>query len=176
MSLLTAFIVAVSLSMDAFSLALIYGTFNIDNRKSIIISIMVGIFHFFMPLMGYTFGDSLSKLLTINVDILMAIIFIYLGIQMFISIFKDEEVEMINSFLSTLLFAFTVSIDSFTVGVGLGLDNNKNYLNFLIFSIVSSSFTYLGLKLGTILSNKFGKFSIGIGSITLVLLGTSHLL
>lgn len=176
MSLLTAFIVAVSLSMDAFSLALIYGTFNIDNKKVILISIMVGIFHFFMPLMGYTFGDTLSNLISPNIDLFMAIIFIYLGIQMFISIFKDEEVEMINSFLSVILFAFTVSIDSFTVGVGLGLDNNKNYLNFLIFSIVSSIFTYLGLKLGTILSNKFGKFSMFIGSITLILLGISHLL
>ena len=175
MSLLTAFIVAVSLSMDAFSLALIYGTFNIQNKKSILISIMVGIFHFFMPLTGYTFGDTLSKLISPNIDLFMAIIFIYLGIQMFISIFKNEEVEMINSFFSVILFAFTVSIDSFTVGVGLGLENNKNYLNFLIFSIVSSSFTYLGLKLGTILSNKFGKFSMIIGSITLILLGITHL-
>jgi len=175
MSLLTAFIVAVSLSMDAFSLALIYGTFNIQNKKIILISLMVGIFHFFMPLTGYSFGDTLSKLISSNIDLFMAIIFIYLGIQMFISIFKNEEVEMINSFLSVILFAFTVSIDSFTVGVGLGLENNKNYLNFLIFSIVSSSFTYLGLKLGTILSNKFGKFSMIIGSITLILLGITHL-
>ena len=176
MSLLTAFIVAVSLSMDAFSLALIYGTFNIQNKKTILISIMVGIFHFFMPLTGYTFGDTLSKLISPNIDLFMAIIFIYLGIQMFISVFKNEEVEMINSFFSIILFAFTVSIDSFTVGVGLGLENNKNYLNFLIFSIVSSVFTYLGLKLGTILSNKFGKFSMFIGSITLILLGINHLL
>ena len=176
MSLLTAFIVAVSLSMDAFSLALIYGTFNINNKKSILISIMVGIFHFFMPLTGYTFGDTLSKLISPNIDLFMAIIFIYLGIQMFISIFKNEEVEMINSFFSVILFAFTVSIDSFTIGVGLGLENNKNYLNFLTFSIVSSIFTYLGLKLGTILSNKFGKFSMIIGSITLILLGITHLI
>ena len=128
MSLLTAFIVAVSLSMDAFSLALIYGTFNIQNKKIILISIMVGIFHFFMPLTGYTFGDTLSKLISPNIDLFMAIIFIYLGIQMFISVFKNEEVETINSFFSVILFAFTVSIDSFTVGVGLGLENNKNYL------------------------------------------------
>lgn len=176
MSLLTAFIVAVSLSMDAFSLSLIYGTFNISNKKIILISLMVGVFHFFMPLMGYTFGDNLSKLLSFNIDFFMAIIFIYLGIQMFASIFKDEEVEMINSLLSIIFFAFTVSIDSFTVGVGLGLDNSKNYLNYLIFSLVSSTFTYLGLKLGVILSNKFGKYSMMIGSITLVLLGISHLI
>ena len=112
MSLLTAFIVAVSLSMDAFSLALIYGTFNLDNKKNIIISFMVGIFHFFMPLTGYTFGDTLSKLISPNIDLFMAIIFIYLGIQMFISVFKNEEIEMINSFFSVILFAFTVSARS----------------------------------------------------------------
>lgn len=176
MSLLTAFIVAVSLSMDAFSLSLIYGTFNIPNKKIIITSIMVGIFHFFMPLLGYTFGDTLSNLISPNIDLIMAIIFIYLGIQMFISIFKNEEVEVINSLISIIFFAFTVSIDSFTVGVGLGFDNSKNYLNYLIFSFVSLTFTYLGLKLGKILSEKFGKYSMMIGSITLVLLGISHLI
>ena len=37
-------------------------------------------------------------------------------------------------------------------------------------------FVNLGLKLGKILSEKFGKYSMMVGSITLVLLGISHLI
>ena len=49
-TLLTCFFVAVSLSMDAFSLALIYGTCNMGKRNELLLAIIVGLFHFFMPL------------------------------------------------------------------------------------------------------------------------------
>lgn len=171
MSLLTSFIVAVSLSMDAFSLALIYGTSNISKKNILLISFTVGIFHFFMPLLGFYFGDYLISLISFDPKILVSFIFIFLGVEMFLSIFKDEKIVMINSFISTLLFAFTVSLDSFSVGIGFGLSKSINYLSFIIFSIVSFLFTYTGMLLGNILSNKFGKYATLIGSITLIFLG-----
>ena len=78
--------------MDAFSLSLIYGTLNISNIIIRIVSSTVGIFHFFMPLFGYLFGDLLSSFLVFNPNNLVSIIFVYLAIQMFLSVFKQEEV------------------------------------------------------------------------------------
>ena len=49
--------IAISLSMDAFSLSLIYGTLNLKPRMQKLMSIMVGIFHFLMPLLGYQIGE-----------------------------------------------------------------------------------------------------------------------
>ena len=51
-------LIGVSLSMDAFSLALIYGTYGLSRRNEIILSIIVGLFHFFMPLVGLFFWDA----------------------------------------------------------------------------------------------------------------------
>ena len=44
---------AIALSLDAFSLAIIYGTVLKEKRTILILSLAVGIFHFFMPFLGY---------------------------------------------------------------------------------------------------------------------------
>ena len=43
----------IALSLDAFSLSIIYGTVIIDKKIIFKLSLLVGIFHFFMPLFGY---------------------------------------------------------------------------------------------------------------------------
>ena len=55
-------LMAISLSMDAFSLALVYGTFGIDRKNKIILSLIVGCFHFVMPLFGMFIGDLILSL------------------------------------------------------------------------------------------------------------------
>ena len=40
-------IISISLSMDAFSLAIIYGTLGLDKKMTNLLSAMVGSFHFF---------------------------------------------------------------------------------------------------------------------------------
>lgn len=175
MSFLTILIVAISLSMDAFSLSLIYGTLNISNTIIRIVSSTVGIFHFFMPLFGYLFGDFISSFFIFNPNMLVGIIFIYLSIQMFLSIFKNEDVDMFGGFLSYLLFGFTVSIDSFSVGIGLGSLDTSIIYPCLVFSLTSFLFTYIGLKMGKKLTLKFGKISTILGSIILLILGIRYL-
>ena len=53
MSLMMMFMLAIGLSMDAFSLALIYGTLNMSKSLNSKMSIMVSLFHFFMLILGY---------------------------------------------------------------------------------------------------------------------------
>ena len=55
----TTLLVGISLSMDAFSLSLIYGTQNIGKKNEIMLTIIVGLFHFFMPLLGLNIGNFL---------------------------------------------------------------------------------------------------------------------
>lgn len=176
MSLFTIFIVAISLSMDAFSLALIYGTLNISKKVIQKMSGVVGVFHFFMPLFGFLFGDFLSFFLKFNADWLVGIIFLVLSIQMFASIFKTEEVEVLSGLLSYFLFGFTVSIDSFSVGIGIGSLGGSIILPCVVFSIVSLLFTYIGLRLGKKLAVRFGKIATVFGSVILLFLGLHHLL
>ena len=89
MSILVILIVAVSLSMDAFSLSLIYGTLNLDKKIEITTSIIVGLFHFFMPILGLLFGKIIIKIIPFDPNIIVGLIFIGLAIEMIISNFKE---------------------------------------------------------------------------------------
>ena len=72
-------------------------------------------------------------------------------------------------------FAIAVSIDSFTVGIALSLDNQNLLLGGLIFSIVSATFTFLGLLLGKLLNDKTGSNSKLIGIIILIIFTIKYL-
>lgn len=157
--------------MDAFSLALIYGTQSISKRNKIILSIIVGIYHFVMPLQGVFLGNIILKYLVINLSIVVSIIFLFIGIEMIISSIKEDSHDFVVSIFGFLIFGLSVSIDSFTTGIGLNVINN-NYLEVSsIFCIVSGSFTYLGLILGNKLGSIFGKLSTIIGGVILIILG-----
>lgn len=176
MSLFVIFILAVGLSMDAFSLAMIYGTLDLKSNMRKLMSIMVGIFHFFMPILGYQIGELILKVIRVNPDILVGIIFMILGIEMLLSLKKEEKVKILTGILSVVLFAFTVSIDSFSIGIGFGVANVNMLLPCIIFSLTSAIFTYMGVLLGKKLSDHFGSITTLIGSIILVILGISYLL
>lgn len=176
MSLIVIFILAVGLSMDAFSLSLIYGTLNLKTQIQKLMSITVGIFHFIMPLLGYQIGELILKVIKVNPDILVGLIFIILGLEMLISLKKEEQLKLLTGMFSVVFFAFTVSIDSFSIGIGFGISNINMLLPCIIFSITSAIFTYMGVLLGNKLANKFGNITTLIGSIILIVLGISYLL
>lgn len=176
MSLFIIFILAVGLSMDAFSLAMLYGTLDLKSNMRKLMSVMVGIFHFFMPLLGHQIGELILKVIKVNPDILVGIIFIILGLEMLLSLKKEEKVKILTGLFSVILFAFTVSIDSFSIGIGFGVANVKVLVPCIIFSITSAIFTYAGVLLGKKLSDRFGSITTLIGSIILIILGISYLL
>lgn len=176
MSLGILFLIAIGLSMDAFSLAIIYGTLNMEKKYHNLMSLFVGIFHFFMPMLGYFLGKVLFSIVPVKPEMIAGIIFTFLSIEMILSLKKEEQVKMLENVYSICLFAFTVSIDSFSIGISLGNLTSNIYLACFIFSITSALFTYVGVKLGDILVKHFGSFATILGSIILFLLGLHYLL
>ena len=79
-SFFTILLIGISLSMDAFSLALVYGIAGISDHKKIMLSIIVGLYHFIMPLIGVTLGMVIDNI--INLHIVASIILIYIGIDL----------------------------------------------------------------------------------------------
>ena len=156
--------------MDAFSLSLAYGTYGFRRIDEILLGVIVGIFHFFMPLFGLAIGNILMGYFVFNLDFVVGIIFLIIGLEMIISVKRDEEVKILKGIFGFLLFGLSVSIDSFTTGIGLSVISN-NYIGVaILFMFVSGSFTYLGLKMGNKLSEKFGKYATISGGILLCLL------
>lgn len=175
MKIITIFLIALSLSMDAFSLALIYGTQGLKNKDKIILAIIVGAYHFFMPLIGLSIGSFITSKLIINTNILVGIILSLIAIEMIISSFKEKEEKFLLSIVGYLVFGLSVSIDSLTAGIGLPAITTSFYSSSLIFAITSFIFTHLGLNLGNILNKKYGKISTIIGGSILFSLGIIYI-
>ena len=177
LDILQLLILAIGLSMDAFSLSIVYGTLNLSKKIKNFLSITVGIFHFLMPLLGSILGLFIVHHIISNPDILVGIIFTVLSIEMLLNIKElDEEKKDFKNLLNAFLFAFSVSIDSFSVGIALGTHNENIILAGTIFAITSFIFTFMGLNIGKLLTSKFGKIANIIGSILLLLLAISYFL
>ncbi len=161
--------------MDAFSLAIVYGISNISFKKMLLLSFCVGLFHFFMPLIGSNIGFFLQDKLAIGSNLIIGIVFLILSFSMLHSINDEEEVVSLDKFYYFLLFAFTVSLDSLSVGIGYGILKEKMLVASFIFSFVSFSFTLLGLMIGSMCGKKFGKLSKVIGAVILLLLAIKYL-
>lgn len=161
--------------MDAFSLALIYGTQGINKKDKIILSLIVGIYHLIMPLIGLSIGIYITNKLIINTNILVGVILCLIAIEMIISSFKDEEERFLLTLPGYLIFGLSVSVDSLTTGIGLPAITENYFLTATIFSITSLIFTYLGLNLGNILNKKYGKVSTIIGGSILFSIGIIYI-
>lgn len=176
MSILVVFIIAVSLSMDAFSLSLAYGTLNLEKKYMHLLSIIVGIYHFFMPLIGLCVGNTVLSIIKINPNIIVFLVLCFIGIQMIIDSFKNEKLVKLVKLKDLLLFGLAVSIDSFSVGIGLNTITDNYLLSVTIFSLSSFTFTYIGLLLGKKISEIIGKLATIIGGIVLIIIGIIYVL
>ncbi len=176
MNIIIIFFIAISLSMDAFSLSLslAYGTILFSKKKIMTLSLIVGLYHFFMPIMGIFIGTNTLKLIPIESNIIVTTIFIFVGLDMIIESFKEKEnIKKLNLF-EMLLFGLIVSIDSFAIGVGLDIKNIT--ICSLVFSITSFTFTYLGLFIGNKIKLMLGSISSILGGFTLIILGILHII
>lgn len=175
MHILLIITIAVSLSMDAFSLSLAYGTLNLRRKDIITLSVIVGIYHFFMPLLGNTVGNLFLRIFPLEPSVIIFVVLVFIGVQMIIEGVKgNEEIKQL-SFMEKILFGLAVSIDSFSVGIGLQSISNKYVLCACIFSLSSFVFTYLGLSLGKKINNIVGKVSTIVGGIVLIVIGFIYL-
>ena len=168
------FFISISLSMDAFSLALAYGTNSLNKKEINTLSSIVGVYHFFMPILGMMFGKFIMSTIHIGGDIVVLLIFVFIGINMIIESFKKENKVEKMKVGEMILFGLAVSIDSFSIGIGINSISNNFLICSFIFSITSFAFTYTGLLIGNKLNKWIGKISTIIGGITLILLGIAY--
>ena len=176
MNIFLLLLIGISLSMDTFSLSLSLGTFNIAKKKSVLFSCVVGFFHFVMPMLGLALGTTIERFLIVNPDKLLFIIFLFIAIEMIVDLISKEEKKYDFSILNMIIYAFSVSIDSLTVGIGISKIVSFPILASLIFSFTSALFTMTGLLIGQYSCKKLGKISKIIGLTIIIILSIVHLL
>ncbi len=170
--IVTLVIMAAALGMDAFSVGLGMGMYNLRLRKIFEIGIMIGVFHVFMPLIGILAGKLLSEKFGALASWIGGLLLIILGAQMIWSSLKKEAESIITPVgFGILLFALSVSLDSFSVGLTLGIYGAKTVMVILCFGIVATVQTWAGLLLGKKVRGWLGTYSEALGGAILLAFG-----
>lgn len=174
MSFTNALIIAIALSMDTLSLSLGLSLLS-KNSKLYLFPVIVGILHFLFPLIGSFLGIELLKYFTISPNKLLGIIFMILTIKLLKDIIFDKELDININIINLIILSVLVSIDSLITGIGLSSTIKTNFIPLIIFSIVSFSFTLLGLNIGKYAKKELGNIASFIGLILLFVLSIIHL-
>lgn len=169
------FFIGISLSLDAFTIAIAIGTNDIYKKRSITLPVTIGIFHFLMPILGNIFGLFLSQKIITNTNIICSIIFFYLALELKIDDKKQKIKKDIN-IITIIIISLTVSLDSLSVGFAIGLNKEPILLASITFMLISSIFTKLGLLIGQKIKNKYHIISTYLGKLLLILTAIKYLI
>ncbi len=171
--LVTISTMAFALSMDAFSVSLGIGMMFIRLKRIALISGLTGLFHMLMPFIGITIGKLISRHFGEFALIFGGCLLIAIGISMIRSSFQFEKNAAIISpyGIGLFLFPLSVSIDSMSAGLSLGMFGAKTFVTVIIFGIVSTVMTMSGLVLARKFRRVFGKYSMALGGMILLTFG-----
>lgn len=173
--LLYIFLLGIILSIDAFSVALNIGWQINNKKKEIVLCTVVGIFHFIMPLCGGFLASKIEKIITLNTNVFMGIILLFIGLISIFNLKENRETKSLSLF-TIISIAISVSLDSFSLGIALHVNQYNVILCGVVFSICSSIITLSGVFLSKYLSNLFEKNFKIIGIFLLLFLGIIHIL
>lgn len=184
----TIILVAIVLGADAFSLSMGMGIKGVSRRYEIRFSLLVGLFHVFMPLLGLSLGLAAGKILGVWAGRIGAIILVYIALEMILKSYRElkprvvtfaetrESLSNQNSrisadrWVSLLILTVSVSIDALTVGFSLGTLQAPILFTVVIMGIVAGTMTMLGFKGGRRLSRAVGSYAQAVGGLILLAL------
>lgn len=175
--IITLIIMAFALGMDAFSVGLGMGMIQIRLKQIFKIGITIGSFHVLMPMLGMLAGRFLSEQFGEIAALLGGGLLLLLGVQMIWSSLKKDDESLITPVgFGLLLFALSVSLDSFSVGLTLGIYGAKTALVLICFGVGACILTWLGLLLARKVQGWLGTYSEALGGGILVAFGIKLLL
>ncbi|MFX3624422.1 MAG: manganese efflux pump MntP family protein [Ectobacillus sp.] len=167
--LLTLVVMAFALGLDAFSVSLGMGMVRLRLRQVFYIGLIIGAFHVVMPLLGMMVGRILSEKFGFIATMAGGILLIGLGFHiMYSTLFGKEEDKIVPAGFSLYVFAFSVSLDSFSVGLSLGIYGARTWATIVIFGLVSACLTWAGLLLGRHAKKMLGTYGEVLGGSILV--------
>ena len=161
--------------MDTFSVSLSIGTFYIPKKKILFLCFLVGLMHFLMPIIGAFLGSKIINYLHINVHFLLGIILLLICIEMIIDLFKKDLKKFNLNIVNSFLISTSVSLDSFSTGLGLSAITSNYVLSGVIFSICAASFTFIGYLIGKYSGEKLGIYANVLGIILLFVIAILHI-
>ena len=180
MSLISTFLIAIALAMDAFSVSITKGFTQKHLKYSQIIyyGLFFGGFQFIMPIFGYFCGNVIANYVEIFTSIIAFILLFVIGLNMIRESLSNENEEITDyfSFKEVIILAIATSIDAFAVGITIALINDPILISSVIIGIIAFIFSIVGVFIGKKLGNVVGdRFQI-VGGVILILIGFKILL
>lgn len=184
MNIVVIVLYAISLSMDAFAVALCKGLAlkKINLKSCAIVGLWFGAFQGVMPMIGYFLGSTFADKIT---SIAHWIAFVLLGIiggnMVKEALEKDEEkVNDSLGFKTMLVMAIATSIDALAVGVSFAFTDFEPvwfvYFAFILIGVITFTLSSIGVKIGNIFGTKYKSKAEFAGGLILILLGLKSLL
>ena len=180
MDLLTLFIIAVGLSMDAFAVSICKGLamHKITFHNACLVGLWFGGFQALMPLIGYFLGTGLQSYIA-AIDHWIAFILLgIIGISMIREALSKEENTTDDSLSVKTMFLLAVatSIDALVVGVSFALLQVAILPAVGFIGVITLALSIIGVKAGNVFGNKYEKKAEILGGIVLILMGLRILL
>ena len=182
MVLLSALLVALSLSMDNLAVTVAAGCAargRIPVREELTAGLAFALAHLLMFSGGWGLGTGVGHFVKQYAPWVACGILVCIGIHMVWSAWKESDhphaVPRLHG--KTLLWlALATSIDAWLVGMGLAFTNAPFTLTVLSMTVLVFITSWVGFYFGTWLGEKFGRRMEILGGITLVGLGAKLLL
>ncbi len=187
MDYFTLMAVSVALGTDAFSLALGLGTTGVRLRRILEISLVVSVFHVFMPLIGLIIGDFLGRVVGNVATVTGALVVIFIGLQMLWESVRPQlarlgfarktgedkkpDLQVVTGFWAMAVLAGSVSMDALSVGFSLGTFKANLATTVLVMGVVAGVMTATGFFSGRQLGAWFGTKAQTAGGIILLIIG-----
>jgi putative Mn2+ efflux pump MntP len=175
MDLLTTFLIAVGLAMDAFAVCLSVGTRPTTQRSDILrLSWHFGVFQGLMTFLGWLGGSVVASLIA-NVDhwLIFALLGWVGGRMIYSGISGKEETFGGDPARGGLMVALSLatSLDALAVGFSLAMLPGSILLSCLIIAVVTFAISLGGGLAGNRLGARFGKGMEIVGGLVLIGIG-----
>ena len=181
MSLVTIFILAVGLGVDAFSVAIGIGAAN--DKKSwapvLRLAVAFGLFQFVMPIIGWLAGLTVVEIIaSFDHWIAFALLALVGGKMIWEGFEKENDEEKADQTRGwpLLMLSIATSIDALAVGFSFSILKMPVVFPAIIIGIVCFFMTVTGMIFGKVLARIFGKKVEIFGGIVLIAIGIKILI
>lgn len=167
--------IAFALSLDAMAVSAAIGAGNhrMSHQKALQIALFFGFFQFFMPLVGWTIGIGLEKIISQFGHWIAFAVLAILGAKMIVEALKttDEKKCIIHTTKTLFLLSVATSIDALVVGVTFALLPVDIWLAVIIIGIITFFLSLFSIYIGKKSGEQWGKKAEIIGGLILIGIG-----
>jgi len=175
MDLLSLFLIAVGLSMDAFAVSVCKGlaTPKYKLKYSMICGAWFGGFQALMPAVGYLLGVNFKKYITAIDHWIAFVLLALIGFNMIREALKNDDEGADPSFTakSMSLLSVATSIDALAIGITFAFLDVNIVAAVLFIGVCTFVISAAGVKIGSAFGTRFKSKAEIVGGAILIILG-----